>query len=154
MPNRLDSLFNRESGDLPKTVHASCVAHKGAAVLILGQSGAGKSSLAMQLLALGAELLADDRTILTGVNGKVMASVPDAIAGLIEARGVGILHAEFAGPTPVALIIDLDHEETERLPKPRSIDLMGQATPVLYAVQAAHFPAAILQYLSQGKLDE
>ena len=43
-------------------VHASCVARDGRAVLIRGASGSGKSGLALQLMALGAGLVADDRT--------------------------------------------------------------------------------------------
>ena len=44
-------------------LHASCVSINGNGVLICGSSGSGKSSLAINLIALGAELVADDRTI-------------------------------------------------------------------------------------------
>jgi len=44
-------------------LHASCVCLEGRAVLIRGASGSGKSGLALQLIALGAALVADDRTV-------------------------------------------------------------------------------------------
>ena len=76
-------------------LHASAVALTPAAgVLILGPSGVGKSSLALRLMALGARLVADDGVALTVQAGALIARAPAPIAGLIEARGAGILHAE------------------------------------------------------------
>jgi len=43
------------------TIHASCVAVDGKGLLITGASGSGKSALALQLMAFGAHLIADDR---------------------------------------------------------------------------------------------
>ena len=51
-----------ESGDL--TVHGTTVARAGRAVLILGASGTGKSALALQMIALGARLVADDLSLI------------------------------------------------------------------------------------------
>ena len=45
-------------------IHASCVAMGGHGVLLLGASGAGKSDLALRLIDEGAQLVADDRTLL------------------------------------------------------------------------------------------
>ena len=45
-------------------VHASAVSLGGRGVLILGRSGAGKSGLALRLIALGAQLVSDDRVVL------------------------------------------------------------------------------------------
>ena len=132
-------------------LHASCVAYQGQAVLLLGASGSGKSAFALQLMALGAKLVADDRTELRLVGDEVMADVPAAIAGLIEARGVGILKAKPAGVTPVAMVIDMNRKETSRLPEPQSTVLLGQERPLLAAVGAPHFPAAVLQMLAQGR---
>ncbi len=64
--------------------HASCVAYGGRGVLILGASGRGKSALALRLMALGAVLVADDRTDLCREGDSVMARAPDAIKGMIE----------------------------------------------------------------------
>ena len=45
----------------PSTQHATCVDIKGSGVLIVGDSGSGKSGLAIGLIALGASLVADDQ---------------------------------------------------------------------------------------------
>lgn len=141
-------------GTPPEIVHASCVAVQGRAVLIRGASGTGKSALALHLMALGAGLVADDRTCLQAREGQVIASCPEALGGLIEARFVGLLRAAPAPPAPLALVVDLDRVETRRLPPPRNTALLGQQIPLLHKVDHAHFPASILQYLKGGRLEE
>ncbi|MEZ5716341.1 MAG: serine kinase [Paracoccaceae bacterium] len=136
-----------------ETVHGSCVAHHGRAVLILGASGRGKSALALQLMALGAGLVADDRVILTRDGDAVIASAPAAISGRIEARFVGLLNAIPAAPAPLALVVDLDADETERLPPQRSRKVLGISLPLVHNVASRHFAAAILQYLKAGRSD-
>lgn len=72
----------------PVIVHATCVAlNPHAAALIMGRSGAGKSALALRMMALGAHLVADDRTCLVAEGASLVASAPPSLAGLIEARG-------------------------------------------------------------------
>lgn len=132
-------------------LHAACVAMDGQAVLITGASGSGKSALALQLMAFGAELVADDRTIVRAHSGRLVASAPDTIRGLIEARGVGILRAQSRDAAQVALVIDLDRTELDRLPHPRETVLLGEVLPLLLAVKAPHFAAAVLQYLRHGR---
>lgn len=131
-------------------LHASAVAIGGRAVLILGPSGAGKSALALHLMALGAGLVADDRTEVTLHDGQPLATCPPAILGRIEARGIGILNARPAPPAPVVLVADLGRTETERLPPARDFDLLGCAVPLIFKVDAPHFPMAIVQYLKGG----
>lgn len=131
--------------------HASAVALNGQSALILGASGSGKSSLALQLMALGAQLVADDRTCLTSFDGVLTASAPAAISGQIEARGVGILAAETCRQAPVKLVIDLDSAETERLPPHRTKDILGVALPLVLNTPGPHFPAAVLLYLRGGR---
>ena len=62
----------------PVLLHASCVAVKGRALLITGPSGTGKSALALQMMALGADLVADDQTLLQPRAGKLIATAPPA----------------------------------------------------------------------------
>lgn len=135
----------------PVTVHASCVALQGGALLITGKSGRGKSALALQLMSFGAQLVADDRTILTRQKDLVFASSPATIRGLIEARGIGLLKAQAAPPTPVLAQVDLERAETARLPEPRKVELLGQSVPLLCRVDAPHFAAALMQYLKAGR---
>jgi len=132
-------------------LHASCVTSKDGAVLILGQSGSGKSGLALELMALGAVLVADDRVKLYRENGGIVAVAPETIAGRIEARYVGILKAEVVARASLKLIVDLDRIEAERLPPQRSKDVLGISFPLLHNVETRYFSAAILQYLKAGR---
>lgn len=123
-------------------------------MLIRGASGSGKSGLALTLMALGAGLIADDRTILTRVGASLIAACPPSLLGMIEARGVGILRATPIAPAPVALVVDLDRTETQRLPEHLTTSYLGLSVPLLQKVESNHFPAAILQYLTSGKIEE
>jgi HPr kinase/phosphorylase len=134
-----------------RTLHASAVAIGGRAVLITGPSGSGKSGLALQLIALGARLVADDGVILRSEGGQLLARAPDAIRGLIEARGVGLLNAEPLDDVPLSFVVDLGTSETERLPPRRTTTLLGVVLPLLHKVESLHFAAAVRQYLAQGR---
>lgn len=137
----------------PLIIHATCVAVQGRALLIQGASGSGKSGLALQLLAMGAGLVADDRVALRDTGSAILAEAPATIRGLIEARGLGLLRAEPQSPCAVAYLLDLDRVETARLPPPRSTRLMGQSVPLLFRVDALHFPAALFRLLADGRHD-
>jgi HPr kinase/phosphorylase len=133
-------------------LHASCVAWRGRGVLITGRSGSGKSALALALMALGCDLVADDRTELSLLpDGGLRASCPAAIAGMIEARGVGLLGAVPAGPVRLHLAVTLDVAETARFPPKRSVAHLGCSLPLLHDIGTGHFAPAILQYLKAGR---
>lgn len=114
-----------------ETLHASCVAKQGCAVLICGRSGAGKSDLALRLIDRGATLVSDDYTIVRRVDGRLLARAPDNIAGKIEVRGIGIVELEATSDAPVCLFIDLDRE-VERLPLEQEVvRIAGIDVPVV-----------------------
>jgi len=135
-------------------LHATCVTVAGKAAVFMGVSGSGKSSLALNLMALGAGLVADDRVILKKVGGVVSASAPETISGMIEARGIGLIRAKACGPAPVECVVDLDQVETARMPPVRQIMLLGQSVTLLFKVNSLHFPAALIQYLKEGRWPE
>ncbi len=132
-------------------VHATTVAVQGLGVLIRGPSGSGKSALALQLMALGAQLVADDRTILSRRGVAVHAACPAPLIGLIEARGVGLLRAQAMAEVPLGLVIDMGTEEADRLPPERHAVVLDCRLPLLQKVASSHFPAAVLQYVSGGR---
>lgn len=99
----------------PLLLHATTVAIDGAAVLLRGPSGSGKSDLALRLIDRGATLVSDDYTLLTVQDGHLLASAPATISGKIEVRGLGIVSVEPGGETPVALVVRLD-QAMERMP--------------------------------------
>ncbi|TCP59719.1 Hpr(Ser) kinase/phosphatase [Rhodovulum bhavnagarense] len=137
------------------TLHSSCVALAGRAVLILGASGSGKSGLALQLMALGAMLVADDRTVVSvdPATGGLVACAHDTIAGRIEARFIGILNAPRLPRAPVALAVDLDSLEDQRLPPRREARFLDRPVPLLRRVDQPYFASAILHQLTFGRSD-
>jgi ABC-type thiamine transport system ATPase subunit len=62
-----------------ETLHASCVALDGRAVLITGISGSGKSDLSLRLLDRGFVLVADDQTIVRKQGERLIATAPVAL---------------------------------------------------------------------------
>lgn len=131
--------------------HASAVAFDGRGVLILGASGSGKSTLALELMSLGAELIADDRTRVYRQGAQLFAACPDEIRNKIEVRHMGILGARSCGPTPLALVVDLDHQEMQRLPPFRNWERAGLSVPLVHKAAQGAFPVAIRQYLLYGR---
>lgn len=107
-----DPDFRAEASLPTSNVHASCVAittqdGQTHGVLLLGPSGAGKSDLALRLIDRGATLVADDRVDLYLKQGRLWASPPPAIAGMIEVRGLGVLPHTFSSNVPLALAVTL-----------------------------------------------
>ncbi|WP_366873028.1 aldolase [uncultured Roseobacter sp.] len=121
--------------------------------MLIGPSGSGKSSLALELMAYGAELVSDDRTILSlGADG-LEARPPSAIKGLIEARGVGLLNATAVESATVRLVVDMGRLEEARLPTAHTCTVAGIELPCLHKVDSRYFPAAVLQYVKMGRRD-
>ncbi|MDF1669676.1 MAG: HPr kinase/phosphatase C-terminal domain-containing protein [Roseovarius sp.] len=133
-------------------LHASCVALRGQAVLITGASGSGKSGLALQLIAFGADLIADDKTMLKRHDNTLIATAPDSIKGQIEARGVGILAATPLAAARVRFVVDMDSLETERLPQMNETHLLGVTLPLIRQAKEPHFAAAIWLLLKGGRV--
>lgn len=111
-------------------LHASAVAVAGRGLLITGAPGAGKTTLALEMIALGATLIGDDRVRVTVQGDGLMLSVPPTTARLAEVRGFGLVRLEISPPVRLALIADLDRAEPERLPPVRSRILSGIACRV------------------------
>lgn len=127
-------------------LHASCVAIHDKAVLITGPAGAGKSDLALRLIDAGADLIADDQTVLTPAKNSLIASAPDSIKGFFEVRHVGLLHMPFLPVAEVRLYVDLEGIDAviERLPEPDFIVLENFRIPRLrLPAFAASTPAKI-----------
>jgi HPr kinase/phosphorylase len=124
------------------TIHASCVDFGGCGLLIRGASGAGKSRLAhilihqAPLFGLKAVLVADDRVALERRENALFASAPEAIAGLLEVRGLGLARYPFLKETRLDLVIDLrSEEEIPRMPAPDDLctELDGVTLPLCFA---------------------
>lgn len=114
------------------TLHATCVAIRGVGVLLTGPPGSGKSDLALRLIDRGADLVSDDGTIVTARGGRLIASAPATIAGLIEARGLAILARPALAMVPLALCLALDQAPVRLPDAPLPTRLIaGIALPLL-----------------------
>ncbi|QHQ37100.1 HPr kinase/phosphorylase [Algicella marina] len=108
-------------------LHASAVAFGDRAVLILGPSGSGKSSLALELMALGAELIGDDQIL--AEDGRL--SPAPGLEGLIEARGVGILRLPHKSGVKAVLAVDMGRAADARLPALQHFCLTSACLPLI-----------------------
>jgi serine kinase of HPr protein (carbohydrate metabolism regulator) len=118
------------------------------AVLLLGDSGIGKSDVALRLVAMGAQLLADDQTALFVESGRLFAGPPQGAEPWIEIRGIGIVRLPPGAPAPVLLVVQLTNEQSPRLPESESYrpdTLVIAAPPPLCRLKAfeASTPAKI-----------
>ena len=76
------------------TRHGVLVEVYGEGVLMLGESGVGKSETAIELVKRGHRLIADDAVEIRRVSSKTLVgSSPDNIRHFIELRGIGIINA-------------------------------------------------------------
>ncbi|RAI27877.1 HPr kinase/phosphorylase, partial [Rhodoplanes serenus] len=109
---------------IPPSIHASAVLVGARAVLIRGPSGAGKSILALRLVQAAearagalARLVADDRTMVEAVSGRLVVRPVPALAGLVEVRGLGLRRLPHEPAAVVGLVVDLADPDAERLPQ-------------------------------------
>jgi HPr kinase/phosphorylase len=142
------------------TVHASAVLVGARAVLIRGPSGAGKSQLACELIdavranGLGfARLVGDDRVHLEAAAGRLLVRPAAALAGLLEARGLGLLQLPYEPSAVVGLVVDLAAADAERLPEPdrQSIEISGVVLPRLAVAAGTQALPAVLAHLISGR---
>ena len=141
-----------EPSDGPLILHATSVAVEGKALLILGPSGSGKSALALKLIAYGAGLISDDQTGLRREGGRLIACCPsEAIRGLIEARGIGLLRSPALDPSEVVLVVDLAQPEQDRLPPRRTISLCGCLLPLVLRAHNDHLAEGLLAWMKGGR---
>jgi serine kinase of HPr protein (carbohydrate metabolism regulator) len=110
---------------------ATGVAIGGRGLLIEGEPGSGKTSLALALMDRGAELIGDDGVSLTLAGGRLLASPAPATAGLIEVRNVGILRRPCRNAVPVALVIRLDRAAPRHVEAAETCALAGAALPLI-----------------------
>lgn len=76
------------------TRHGVMVEVYGEGILIVGDSGVGKSETAVELIKRGHRLIADDAVEIKRVSSKTLVgSAPDNIRHFIELRGIGIVNA-------------------------------------------------------------
>ena len=73
-------------------VHGGLIQINGTGVLITGESGMGKSEIALELIKKGYQLVADDRVDCCLIHKQIVGKSPEILKGMIELRGVGIVN--------------------------------------------------------------
>jgi HPr kinase/phosphorylase len=118
------------------SVHASAVLAGARAVLIRGPAGAGKSRLALALIAAAqtgllrfARLVGDDRVYLEPCHGRLLVRPAATLAGRLEVRGLGIRQLEHEPVAVVGLAVDLAAADAERLPAAMETVIAGVRMP-------------------------
>lgn len=120
-------------------------------MLILGESGSGKSDLALRLIDRGCVLVGDDRIILSTCADSLVASGAPELKGKLEVRGVGIMRAQAQESCRLTHVVKLvAREQVERMPEPTFFDCLGLKLPLIsLCAFDASAPAKLLLWMKQ-----
>ena len=130
----------------PEEVHGTAVGVGGRGLLIVGPSGSGKSRLAVEMMALGAALVSDDRVeVLPDDPPRLVA--PARWPGLIEVRGLGLLRVPRGDAVPCVAVLDLGWSGEARIPEPSTFTLAGCSVTCLRWGDGRPYAAALMLYL-------
>ena len=127
-----------------ETLSGDLVVVYGKGIMITGESGMGKSEIAMELVRDGQVLIADDRVDVQKIHNTIYGQAPALLRGMLEIRGIGIIDVErmfgankLAERHRVDLVINLVRyeasEEYERIgdEMTSSTRIMGISIPVM-----------------------
>lgn len=126
------------------TRHGVLVEVYGEGVLLIGDSGVGKSEIAVELIKRGHRLIADDAVEIRRVSNRTLVgSSPENIRHFIELRGIGIINARrLFGMGAVKLtekidmVINMEQWDTEKIYDRIGMDntyteIMGIQVPIM-----------------------
>ncbi len=114
-----------------KSIHGSSVVLEDNGVMITGESGSGKSDLALRLIDNGATLISDDVTICKKKTDEIYLFCPVQTKGLLEVREVGIVTVPFVEKVKLKMVVKLTDEHLERLPDQKFLKILGIKIPLL-----------------------
>ena len=126
------------------TQHGVLVEVYGEGILLLGESGVGKSETAIELVKRGHRLIADDAVEIRRVSDKsLVGTAPENIRHFIELRGIGIINVSRifgAGAVKLTekidLVINIEQWDTNKVYDRMGIDeetteILGNKVPAL-----------------------
>lgn len=126
------------------TRHGVLVEVYGEGILILGESGVGKSETAVELLKRGHRLIADDAVELRRVSNRtIFGQAPENIRHFIELRGIGIVNVARVFGTgavknteKIDLVVELEPWDKQKNYsrtglENNTIDIMGLRIPLM-----------------------
>lgn len=112
-------------------LRGTCIAIDSQGVLLRGRSTAGKSDLALRLIDAGGSLVSDDYTDVVVADGRLAASSPPPLHGLLEVRGLGVVRINAVPSVPLVAAIDLvAADQLDRMPPPRHEVVEGVLLPL------------------------
>lgn len=95
------------------SVHGELLIIYGTGVMICGESGMGKSEIALELIKRGHQLVADDRVDCYRIHNHLVGKSPQLLEGMLELRGVGVINiARMYGVGAVAHKANVDIQIT------------------------------------------
>lgn len=99
-------------------IHGVMMNINGVGVLLKGESGIGKSELALELVSRGHSLVADDRVDMLRMHNFILCKAPQILRNLLEIRGIGVIDlsriygsVSTLNETRLDLIINLEHQD-------------------------------------------
>ena len=114
-----------------KRIHSTSVVIDDNGVLILGDSGSGKSDLALRLIDNGATLISDDISICRKNSNNIYLYCPPEIKGLLEVREIGIITVPFVERIRLRLVVNLKSNNNERFPKDSFFRILVIKIPII-----------------------
>jgi HPr kinase/phosphorylase len=101
----------------PETrLHGVLVDVYGIGILITGESGIGKSEVALELIKRGHRLVTDDAVDIKEIDGELIGTSPNITIGMLEVRGIGIIDvaslyglSSISPEKEIKLIIHFEH---------------------------------------------
>lgn len=92
-------------------IHGGLLSIYGKGVLICGESGMGKSEIALELIKRGHILVADDRVDCYRIHNKIIGKAPELLKDMLEIRGIGVINvAKMFGVSSVLSKTEIDFE--------------------------------------------
>ena len=141
------------------TLHGVLLNVYGKGVLIVGESGMGKSEIALELIRRGHLLVSDDRVDVARIHNKITGRAPELLESMLEIRGLGVIDVEkmFGGSalleeTDVQLVIRL-----EKYVKDKEYNRVGNVEELHYPILDLNIPMVVLPVMegrSMGVLIE
>ena len=112
-----------------KKFHSTSVVIEDLGLMIRGQSGSGKSDLALRLIDSGATLISDDLTICKKIGDYLYLYPHSNTKGLLEVREIGIMTVPYVENIKLTLVVELVEEKSERIPGMMSCSILGMKFP-------------------------
>ena len=115
----------------------------GIGVMIMGESGVGKSEITLDLIERGHIFVADDRIDIIKVHNKLMGFSPEILYGMLEIRGVGFIDVDrMFGVT--ALLNRCYIDMIIKLEKFEDVDRVESHTQNTLSIHGIEIPETIL----------